>query len=450
MDGYRTAVKYLESFVNYEKLNRYSYKKSLGLQRIRSFLQFIGNPQEELKTIHIAGSKGKGSTCAFAAYILRQAGFSVGLYTSPHLSDFRERIRILKPGRIIPQSPFEGAISKESLIALVKFLKPAIRRFDNSTSYNCHYSCGRLSFFEVYTALAFLYFKEKKVDFVVMETGMGGRLDATNIAESLVCGITPISYEHTRYLGKRLNQIAGEKAGIIKQKSLVISSMQEKEAAQVIQNTAANLQAKLFTVGKEIQYSAKGGYFSIKGVNNNYTNLKINLLGAHQLVNAALSVGIVEALGAYGFKISVDCIRRGLYNTLWPGRLEVLCRKPYIVVDGAQNAASAAVLKSAVKNIFKYRKLILVLGVSRDKDIKGIVSQLFAMAHKIILTCADNPRAITPGRLKRYLPDEEKEVFITAGVKEAKMLALKIASPSDLILVTGSLFVVGEFRDAYR
>jgi len=438
MDGYREAVKYLESFVNYERLNRYSYKKSLGLQRIRSFLRFIGNPQKELKTIHIAGSKGKGSTCAFVAYILRQAGFSVGLYTSPHLSDFRERIRILKPHEINSRLPFEGLISRKNLIDLVEFLKPAIKEF------------GELSFFEIYTALAFLYFKNKKVDFVVLETGMGGRLDATNVAESLVCGITPISYEHTRYLGKRLSQIAGEKAGIIKQKSLVISSVQEKEAAQVIQNTAANLQAKLFVVGKEIQYSAKGGYFSINGVNNNYTNLKINLLGAHQLINAALSVGIVEALGAYGFKISVDCIRKGLYNTIWPGRLEVLCRKPYIVVDGAQNAASAAVLKSAVKDIFKYRKLILVLGVSRDKDIKGIASQLFAMADKIILTCADNPRAITPGRLKRYLPGKEKEVFVTAGVKEAKIIALKIAGPSDLILVTGSLFVVGEFRDAYR
>jgi dihydrofolate synthase/folylpolyglutamate synthase len=450
MDGYRAALKYLESFVNYEKLNRYSYKKSLGLQRIKSFLQFIGNPQEELKTIHIAGSKGKGSTCAFVAYILRQAGFSVGLYTSPHLSDFRERIRILKPSQGSPGSPFEGAISKESLIGLVEFLKQAISRFENSSVCSCHFRYGGLSFFEVYTALAFLYFKEKKVDFVVLETGMGGRLDATNVAESLVCGITPISYEHTCYLGKRLSRIAGEKAGIIKQKSMVISSPQEKEAARVIKNTAANLGAKLFRVGKEIQYFTKGRRFSVKGVNNNYANLKINLLGAHQLINAVLAVGIVEALGSYGCKISVDCLRKGLYNTIWPGRLEVLCRKPWIVVDGAQNAASAAVLKSAVKSIFKYRKLILVFGVSQDKDIKGIVSQLAGFARKIILTCADNPRAVKPERLRRYFPKREKEVFITTGVKEAKKLVLKIAGPLDLILVTGSLFVVGEFRDAYR
>jgi len=445
MDGYLRAAKYLESFVNYEKLDQYSYKKSLGLQRIKDFLQFIGNPQEEFKVIHIAGSKGKGSTSAFAAYILRQAGFTVGLYTSPHLSDFRERIRILKPGQTNPPLPFEGAISKEYLIGLVEFLKPVIKGFEKLSIHN-----SRLSFFEVYTALAFLYFKEKKVDFAVVETGLGGRLDATNVVRSLVCVITPISYEHTRYLGKRLTQIAGEKAGIIKPGSLVISSMQEKETAQVIQNKADSLQATLFTIGKDIKYSTKSGNFSIKGINRNYSNLRINLLGRHQFINASLAVGAVEALDSYGFKVSVDCIRKGLYNTLWPGRLEVLCRKPYIVLDGAQNTASAAVLRSAVKSIFKYRKLILVFGVSRDKDIKGMVSQLLPLAHKIILTCADNPRAAMPGYLKKYFPAEGKEIFITVGVKEAKNLALKIAKAEDLILVTGSLFVVGEFRDVYR
>ena len=438
MDGYCAAVKYLESFVNYERINRYSYKKSLGLKRIKNFLQLIGNPQDELKVIHIAGSKGKGSTCAFAAYILRQAGFPVGLYTSPHLSDFRERIRILEPDKANTLLPFEGAISRKYLIRLVNFLKPVIKRF------------GELSFFEVYTALAFLYFKERKVDFVVMETGMGGRLDATNVAKSLVCAITPISYEHTRYLGKTLTRIAGEKAGIIKRKAIVISSPQEKEAALVIKNTVSRMQAKLFTIGKEIKYFTKDRYFSIKGINNNYPNLRINLLGRHQLINAALAVGIVEALGAYGYKVSVDCIRKGLYNTLWPGRLEVLRHKPCIVIDGAQNATSALVLKSAIKSLFKYRKLILVFGVSQDKDIKGILSQLCGLAHKIILTAADNPRAAKPEYLKRFLIDKRKEVFLTSGVKEAKTLALRISGKEDLILVTGSLFVVGEFRDAYR
>jgi len=438
MNGYQSAVKYLESFINYERVGQYSYKKSLGLKRIKSFLQLIANPQDKLKVIHIAGSKGKGSTCAFVAYILRQAGFSVGLYTSPHLSDFRERIRILKPVKSNPLLPFEGAISRKELAGLVNFLKPVIKKF------------GELSFFEVYTALAFLYFKNKKVDFAVMETGMGGRLDATNVVKSLVCAITPISYEHTLYLGKTLTQIAGEKAGIIKPKTIIISSFQEKEAERVIRNTASRMQAKLFTVGKEIKYSDQGGSFSIKGVSNNYPGLRIKLLGKHQLANAALSVGIVEALDARGYKVSVDCLKKGLYNTLWPGRLEVLRRKPYIVADGAQNAASALVLKSAIKSIFKYRKLVLVFGVSQDKDISGIARQLSGLAQKVILTAADNPRAARPEQLKKYFSGGKREVFITAGVKKARKLALRIAGKEDLILVTGSLFVVGEFRDAFR
>ncbi len=438
MDGYQSAVKYLESFINYERVGQYSYKKSFSLKRIKSFLQLIGNPQDKLKVIHIAGSKGKGSTCAFVAYILRQAGFSVGLYTSPHLSDFRERIRILKPVKSNSLFSFEGAIPRKNLTGLVNFLKPVIKRF------------GELSFFEVYTALAFLYFKNKKVDFAVMETGMGGRLDATNVVKSLVCAISPISYEHTVYLGKTLARIAKEKAGIIKHNAIVISSVQGKEAEQVIRSVAARREAKLFFVGKEIKYSDQGGSFSIKGASNNYTGLRIRLLGKHQLANAALSVGIVEALGAYGYKVSVDCVKKGLYNTLWPGRLEVLRRNPYIVADGAQNAASALVLKSAIKSIFKYRKLVLVFGVSQDKDIRGIARQLSGLAHKVILTAADNPRAAKPGHLKKYFPGKIKEVYITAGVKEARKLALRIAGKGDLILVTGSLFVVGEFRDAYR
>lgn len=450
MDGYLGAVKYLESFVNYEKLGQYSYKKSLGLERINNFLQFIGNPQKELKVIHVAGSKGKGSTCAFLAYILRQAGFSVGLYTSPHLSDFRERIRILKPGYLKSKSLFEGIICRKHLLDLISFLKPAIKKYERIFKYSCNLEYGKLSFFEVYTALAFLYFKQKKVDFVVLETGMGGRLDATNVATSLVCAITPISYEHTRYLGNTLTQIAREKAGIIKGKSLVISSVQKKEVARVIQDMAASLEAKLYTVGKDIKYFTAGRYFTIKGINKSYDHLRLNLLGSHQLINASQAVGIVEALSQYGFKVSVDCIRKGLYNTLWPGRLEILCRKPCIVVDGAQNAASAAVLKSAVKSIFKYRKLILVFGVSQDKDIKGMVGQLFSLAHKIILTRSANPRAAMPEYLKKYFPIKENEIFITHSVKEAKALALRIAREEDLILVTGSLFVVGEFRDAYR
>ena len=212
---YPQAIKYLESFVNYEKFIDYPYKRSLKLERIKDFLFLIGNPQDKLRCIHVAGTKGKGSTCAFIAYILRQAGFRVGLYTSPHLSDFRERIRILEYQRIGKSKRvldvFEGLIGKRDLAGLVKKLKPAIDRYNKSSKY------GPLSFFEVYTALAFVYFKEQKTDFAVLETGLGGRLDATNTVNALVSVITPISYEHTQKLGKTLREIAREKAGIIKE-----------------------------------------------------------------------------------------------------------------------------------------------------------------------------------------------------------------------------------------
>ncbi len=244
---YSEATHYLESLINYEKIPVYPYKESFKLERIENFLRVIGNPQRSLKCIHVAGTKGKGSTSAFIAYILRQAGFKTGLYTSPHLSDFRERIRILKRRSVNLRfgsttlttsrsrqavskrqkgCDFEGMIERKDLTRLVGKLKPAVEKYNQSSGY------GPLSFFEVYTALAFVYFKEKNTDFVVLETGLGGRLDATNVVKPLVCAITPISLEHTQKLGNTLREIAAEKAGIIKNcQSIVISAPQEREAA---------------------------------------------------------------------------------------------------------------------------------------------------------------------------------------------------------------------------
>ncbi|MBM3255805.1 MAG: bifunctional folylpolyglutamate synthase/dihydrofolate synthase, partial [Candidatus Omnitrophica bacterium] len=210
---YPETLAYLDSFINYEKIANYPYKESIKLERINNFLNIIGNPQDSLKSIHIAGTKGKGSTCAFISYILREAGYKVGLYTSPHLLSFRERIRILQPYRQgeerTAEVDFEGAIPEEDLIRLVDYLRPKIEE------YNISSPLGQLSFFEAYTALAFVYFKEQGVDFAVLETGLGGRLDATNTVNSLASAITPISYEHTQKLGNSLREIASEKAGII-------------------------------------------------------------------------------------------------------------------------------------------------------------------------------------------------------------------------------------------
>ncbi|MFH1191671.1 MAG: folylpolyglutamate synthase/dihydrofolate synthase family protein [Candidatus Omnitrophota bacterium] len=449
---YPQVIRYLNSFADYEKNINYPYQETFELKRIQDFLAIIGNPQDSLRVIHVAGTKGKGSTCAFAAYILRELGFSVGLYTSPHLNDFRERIRILVPSLPRAQAglamtkgkvcDFEGMISKEALSSLVNELKPKINK------YNCYSKHGQLSFFEVYTALAFLYFKRQQINFAVLETGLGGRLDATNVVQSLVCGIASISLEHVQLLGHTLGKIAVEKAGIIKQPgAIVISALQAKPAQEVIRNRCKKFQAKLFEVGRQIKYSNSQGGLVIKGLKNDYKNLHLNLLGAHQAANAALAVGLVEGLSFHGFHLKVSAIRRGLCNAVWPGRCEIVQRNPLIVLDGAQNLASARVLKRTIRDKFKYKKLILVLGISADKDIPGICKTLSPLADEIILTRARTSRAADPARLAGYF---KKKLYLTRSVKEAKLLARSLAAKNDLILVTGSLFVVGEFRDVGR
>lgn len=444
--AYPQTIQYLESFINYEKIPVWSYQESLKLERIRDFLVTIDNPQDALRCIHIAGTKGKGSTAAFVTYILREAGFKVGLYTSPHLLDFRERIRILEPRPKTqsqsesPAPEFEGIITKGELTDLVQELRPSIEDYNKNSKY------GPLSFFEVYTALAFVYFKKKKVDFLVLETGLGGRLDATNVVYPLVCAITPISFDHTQKLGNSLSEIAREKAGIIKtQNSIVISAPQEEEAMEVIKERCKEAGARLYEVGEDITHQKTNNGFNIKGIFGTYQDLEIRLLGPHQLINATVAVGIVEALRFYNVNLDIDSIRQGFYNAVWPGRCEVISRNPLVVLDGAQNVASSKVLKEAVKENFRYKKLILVLGISQDKDIKGICDELCDLADEVVLTKADNPRASEPKILANYF--NGKPVFIADNVKDARALARRIAKEEDLILVCGSLFVVGEFRD---
>jgi len=439
--SYPEALRYLESFVNYEKFSSYPYQEALNLKRVQGFLNLVKNPERSLRFIHVAGTKGKGSTCAFITYILREAGFKTGLYTSPHLIDFRERIRILTPKtkKIISGADFEEMISKRKLASLVDRLKPALEKYNRVSIY------GALSFFEVCTVLAFVYFKDEGVDLAVLETGLGGKLDATNVVEPAVSVLTPISYEHMDKLGHTLREIASEKAGIIKRNSIVICAPQVKEAARVIANKCKQEKAKLFLVGKDIKYSGSENKFRVTTPYAEYKDLKIRLCGRHQVLNAAVALAAVSALGKHNIKVRIDSIQKGLYNTLWPGRCEVVAKNPLIILDGAQNAASAKVLKKAVQERFCYRRLILILGVSNDKDIKGIADELYALAGTVILTKANNSRATDPEILAGYF--RKKDKYITNSIAEAKILAQKLAKKADLILVTGSLFVVGEFKN---
>ncbi|MCM8789400.1 MAG: bifunctional folylpolyglutamate synthase/dihydrofolate synthase [Candidatus Omnitrophica bacterium] len=463
---YLETIQYIESFINYEKISIYPYKESLKLERLKEFLKRIDNPQVSLRCIHIAGTKGKGSTCAFIAHILCNAGYNVGLYTSPHLSDFRERIRILGHNSgATAQTPqdFEGMISKEELVGLVEELKPQIEKYNKESKY------GPLSFFEVYTALSFVYFKEKKVDFAVLETGLGGRLDATNVIDPSVCAITPISYEHTQKLGNTLAEIATEKAGIIKVQHpesrirsrssmslspqspnptlIVISAPQEKAVIEVIRNRCKETGAKLYEIGKDIFYEESAQGFSVMGIFEKYPNLEIKLLGKHQLINATVAIGVIEALRFYNIIVNSRLIREGLYNTAWPGRCEIISRNPLIILDGAQNVASAKAIKETIKENFRYKRLFLVLGISKDKDIKGVCNELNELADEIILTRANNPRAAEPKTVANYF--DGGKVHLTENIRESRKKINQLAGKEDLVLITGSLFVVGEARECW-
>lgn len=430
---YPEALQYLDSFINYEKLDDYDYKKSFKLDRMRKLACLLGEPQKGIESIHVAGSKGKGSTAEIISSILKAAGFKTGLYTSPHLVSFRERIRI-----------GDEFISEEDVSRILDRVKAVIGKMGEEG----------LSFFEIYTALAYLYFKEKKVDFAVYETGLGGRLDATNIIEPLAAAITPISYEHTDKLGDTLREIAAEKAGIIKDDTICVSAPQEEEALQVIKETCRKKKVRLIIVGKDILFEEvraddKKEVFNILGLFGEYPMLELKLLGSHQIVNAASAIGVIEALRLRGIDIPFDAVRRGIENARWAGRLEIVSRRPCVVLDGAQNRASANALAKGVKKLLRYKNLILVLGVSKDKDIKGILEELLPISGSVILTkskVAD--RALDPSIIKEYIISD-KDVSLTSNVADALEKAALKATQDDLILVTGSLFVVGEARERF-
>ena len=466
--NHNTAISYVNSFINFEKIPKYQYADAFRLERMNAILEELGGPHKDLNIIHVAGSKGKGSTCAIAAYILKQAGYKVGLYTSPHLVDFKERIRILEKKPVTSnQKPvlFEGMIGEDEFAEIVERIKPAAEKFRE------HRTFGKASFFEILTACAFLYFKKRQVDIAVLETGLGGRLDATNVTIPLVSGITNISMEHTDKLGDTLAKIAHEKAGIIKgprtirfaqvrgrphttrvrgRQGGVVSVRQEREAAEVIRKVCRERNARLYEIGKDIKYSIVSSdemsqVFDLKGSGYYYKNLGMNLIGCHQIENASLAISMLRLIDPDKINIEENDIREGLKKVSWPGRLQVIRKNPYIVLDGAHNSASALALADSIKKLFSYKKLICVFGISSDKDIKGVSNVLEMVSDIIILTKAsNNPRAEDVARLKQNFLNSRHGLEESGNIDEAMQKALRLADKDDLILVTGSLFVVGD------
>lgn len=424
---YKEAISYLDCFTDYEKTRDYVYNTSyFNLNRVRILLKYFDNPQNKFKSIHIAGTKGKGSTACMTAYILSASSYKVGLYTSPHLIDFRERIKVLKDCK-------EKTISKNNVITLVEKIKNAII---NLPSYN-------YTTFELYTVLCFLYFAKEKVDFAVLEVGLGGRLDATNVVSPLVCGITSISYDHTKELGRTIEKIAYEKCGIIKKNSFVVSSSQKNKALKIIKKICKKRNAKLFYVGKDIKIRNRENKFNIKGLFGNYKNLSVPLIGRHQVINAATSIGIIEILTFYNILISKLEIKKGLSRTRLEGRIQIVRKRPFVIIDGAHNKDSAKCLKQTIKENFSYKKLFLIFSVFQDKDIKGILKELSPIGDVIILTKVKSKRVVEATLLIQYLK-RYKNIVVCDNIERAIKYALKVAKACDLILITGSFYLVGE------
>lgn len=431
---YEDALDYIYSFTDYEKKSSYRYApETFDLARVEKLLVSLNNPHQRFQSIHIAGTKGKGSVAAMSESILRAAGYRTGLYTSPHLHTFRERIQV--NGRLIPQ---------ETVASLTEQLQPLVSQVEGLTT------------FEIITALGFLYFVERGVEFAVLEVGMGGRLDATNVVNSLVDIITSLSYDHTHILGETLPLIAREKAGIIKSKALVVSAPQVPEAMAVIEEVCREKDAELTVIGRDWTWEVgeanlEGQWFRVTTNELRVTSyeLWIPLLGRHQLINATVVVAAIEKLRQRGINISEASVREGLRQVRWPGRLEILGRRPLVVADCAHNADSAGKLKAALEELFTYRHLILIFGASTDKDIEGMMGELFPLAHQVIVTQARHARAMDSCVLHQKALTLRREVIVSDSVDGALSLALETAGPQDLICVTGSIFVVAEAREAW-
>lgn len=430
--NYQESLDYILGFTDYEKLPSVLYSPAnYDLRRMEGLLEGMGNPQRQARTVHIAGTKGKGSTAAMIASVLTASGLSTGLFTSPHLHTMRERIAV--DGR---------PISREELARMVARYRPVIDALNHSAPY------GSLTTFEVLVALAFAYFREKGVTFQVMEAGMGGRLDATNVIHPQVSIITPISLDHVEVLGPTLEKIAREKSGIIKEGSPVVIAPQPPEAARVLARVCREKGANLIRVGKDITWEKgssdlKGQSFRVRGRNESYS-LSIPLLGDHQLENAATAVAGLEVLVEQGFQVTPEGLSEGMARVSWPGRLQILQAQPTLVVDGAHNDASARRLRESLAQYFRWERLVLVLGSSIDKDIHAIVEELAPLHPVAIATSSRHPRAMPSAQVAAEFQGQGIEVEIVDTVPDAVTRALAMAGSSDLVVATGSLFIAAE------
>ncbi len=404
------------------RLRRFGIK--LGLASISRLMRGLGNPQDRFSSIHIAGTNGKGSIAAFLSSVLAHGGYKVGLYTSPHLVRFNERIQI--NGR---------PISDKDVARVAEVVQRIYTQGEPPT------------FFECATAMAFYHFASEKVDWAVLETGMGGRYDATNVVHPEVSIISNISMEHQEYLGNTLAKIAREKAGIIKRNAGIVTGTRQKSALKVIEQVATEKEVPLYRLGKEIRIRKnKEGSFTYLGIGRRWPQVKIGMIGDHQVTNAALALGALELLQKKGVYLTDEAVYEGLAATRWPGRLEVFSRKPFILLDGAHNPSAVRTLKKFLENSFSSRRLTMVVGVLEDKAWKPMLRDLASVAHRIILTRPQYERAADPHELASFLRPLKQDLVVIPKLSDAISFALEETSKADAVCITGSLYTVGDAR----
>jgi dihydrofolate synthase / folylpolyglutamate synthase len=427
-------------------LGRFGIKP--GLERVTALLDKLGNPHLSLKFVHIGGTNGKGSTAVMLTSILRAAGYKVGLYTSPYLLSFTNRMAVNGDD-----------IDRAELVSLVEEVRPVVDLISEDPE------LGDMTEFEVVTVLALCYFARQNTDLVVLEVGLGGRLDATNVITPLISVITNISLEHTDILGDTIEKIAFEKAGIIKAGKPLVTAAADERALGVFEKRCSELGSPLHRVypfsaateavpdHRPLAISGKvtkaGQHFSYSGFSLQLEDLFIPLRGSYQLDNAATALAATELLSAEGFHCSDEDVIMGLAETIWPGRLELLAEKPLLIMDGAHNPAAMEKLAAAVPAYFSYNKMILVYGMLADKDMDSMLNSILPRADIAIFTRPLLPRAADPAAVADYATKQlgfSKQVFVFHEFDAALEKAVSLAEPGDAVLVTGSLYTVSDIR----
>ncbi len=444
LDAYHDSLDFLYSRLNYERLGMPRVATELQLGRMRRLLRRLGDPQDGLRIVHVAGTKGKGSTAAMLGAALSAAGIRTGLFCSPHLHALEERFNI--DGR---------SATHQEIVALTDSVRPLVAEVDAADP---HPRMRGLTFFEITTAMGLLHFARRQVGAVVLEVGLGGRLDSTNVVRPVVSAITSISYDHTRLLGHTLAAIAGEKAGILKHGRPAVSGVRGADARSVIQRIALQRRAVLHELDGDFHYDyvppaapllrPAAGRVLVRTWRTDWGPIELPLLGPHQAQNAAVALACLDVLAEQGLAVSRAAVVRGFAALQWPARVEILGEEPWLVVDGAHNAASAEALADTLQTCFPTTRRTLVFGTSRDKDLKGQLRALIPLFDTLIATrFVENPRAFPPEDIAAAIHAlDGRASLIAADPAEALALARRNTPNQGLVCITGSLFLAAEAR----